>query len=257
MHLSRTRFARDIVAEFLPPYAEQLKAGKKAKPSRKVIILAGGMPGFPPRKEVLEYFSSRGYWVFNPRYRGTWESGGKFLKRSPHLDIKDVIDALPKGFVDLWSGEVVKVKPSEVALIGSSFGGPAALLNAADPRVTKVVCMAPVIDWTVPFPAEPLDWMEGFTREAFGMGYRFDSEDWRKLGRGSFYDPVSHIKKIDGKKVYIIHAIDDEVVPIGPTKAFAKQVGCKLTVLKEGGHGGMSLLLTPSIVRRVHAFLKK
>lgn len=256
MHLLRTRFKKEIVTEFLPPYAEQLEAGKKVKPSRKVIILASGMPGLPPRREILEDWSARGYWVFSPRYRGSWESGGSFLKKSPHLDIKDVMDGLPKGFVELWSGKAMKVAPSEIILMGGSFGGPAALLNSADPRVTKVVCFSPVVDWAAPFPVEPMDWLETFTRAAFGEAYRFDSKDWKKQGSGSFYNPVSHIKTIAAKKVYIIHAQDDDIVPPGPVKEFARTIGCKLTMLKEGGHGAMSMALDKSIVRRVNNFLR-
>lgn len=253
MHTLRTRFKKDIVAEFLPPYA----GIQTRKTSRNVIILASGMPGSPFKKEVMEYLSGRGYWVFNPRYRGTWESGGKFLKKSPHLDIKDVMDELPNGFTELWSGKKMKVKPSEIMLIGSSFGGPAVLLNSHDERVKKVVCFSPVVDWTAPFPEEPLNWLQRFTRQAFGEAYRFRNKDWQKQGQGSFYNPAKQIKRIDGSKIYIIHAQDDDVVVAGPVEGFAKQVRCKITVLPEGGHLGMSALLADAgIARRVGRFLK-
>ncbi len=66
MYTLRTRFAKDIVCEFLPP----------SRPQKldKVVILADGMPSVPSKKSVLEYFSKKGFWVFHPRYRGAWES---------------------------------------------------------------------------------------------------------------------------------------------------------------------------------------
>ena len=84
----RTRFARDIVTEFLPP-ARAL--GTRASKRQRAIILCDGMPSIPRKQPLAEFLSSKGYWVFYPRYRGAWESGGLFLERSPHLDILDVI----------------------------------------------------------------------------------------------------------------------------------------------------------------------
>src|SRR3989344_5587418 len=104
----RTRFKKDIVTEFLPP----------SRPSNRVIIFCKGMQGLPRFPEVLKFWSKKGFWVFFPRYRGTWESGGEFLKDSPEKDILDVIDELPKGFTDLWSGKEFKIKPTELYLFG-------------------------------------------------------------------------------------------------------------------------------------------
>ena len=109
----RTRFKKEIVAEFVPP----------SRHSRKAIIFCGGMPGIPAKKELLLFFAKKNYWIFFPRYRGSWESGGSFLKLSPEQDILDIIDGLPRGFRDLWSGKTMRVKPEKVYLFGSSFGG--------------------------------------------------------------------------------------------------------------------------------------
>src|SRR3989338_6543892 len=107
----RTRFKKDIVTEFMVP----------SRPSKKVIIFAHGMPGLPCGERVMEFWSKKGFWVFSPRYRGTWESGGEFLRKSPHLDILDVIDELPKGFADLWTGQKLKVNSQQLFVMGGSF----------------------------------------------------------------------------------------------------------------------------------------
>ncbi len=114
MFLYRTRFKKEIVAEFLPP-------ARKTKMDR-VIILCDGMPGMPTKQGLARFLSSKGYWVIYPRYRGSWESGGEFLKKSPHLDISDVIDELPKGLKENTLGKKFKLSPSEIFVIGGSFG---------------------------------------------------------------------------------------------------------------------------------------
>ncbi len=179
-HILRTRIKRDIVCEFLPP----------AKPSRKVIILCSGAPSYPGKRDLLKFLSTKGYWVFLPRYRGSWESGGLFLKISPHRDVLDVINQLPRGFKDLWSGKTYKIARPEIYLIGSSFGGAAVILSSRDRRVRRAVAFSPVTDWRAETKAEPIEKLFQFTRAAFGNGYRGTQRDWNKLKTGTFYNPA-------------------------------------------------------------------
>ena len=245
MHIFRTRIKKEIVSEFLPPI----------KPSRKVIILCEGMPGYPSKKELIISLANKGYWVFVPRYRGTWESDGSFLKVSPHKDILDVIDQLSKGFLDLWSEKIHKIKNPAVYLIGSSFGGPAVLLASKHKSVKKVVALSPVIDWAKESKIEPLDWLGKFTKNAFGNGYRFSWKDWNKLKTGKFYNPVRHIGLIDPNKVFVIQAKDDEIVNPEATEVFAKKIGCKLLLLKTGGHLSFSSLTNSPLWTKVRNFI--
>ena len=90
MYTLRTRFKKEIVSEFLPP----------KKRSNKVIIICGGMPSYPSKRELQFFFRKKNFWSFVPRYRGSWESDGTFMRKSPHLDVLDIVDSLPKGFAD-------------------------------------------------------------------------------------------------------------------------------------------------------------
>lgn len=243
----RTRIKNKIIAEFVLP----------AKQSNKVIIICGGIFSYPAKKELMFFLSQKGYWVFVPRYRGSWESDGLFLDRSPHLDIIDVIDSLSTGFIDLWNNKKYKIQNPEVYLIGSSFGGPAVILASTDKRVKKAVAFSPVIDWRVESKLEPLDWLAEFGKIAFGNGYRFKQKDWNKLKNGKFYNPQAIVSKLDKNKIYIIHAKDDKVVCINPAIKFAKMLGCKITILKKGGHLSTSLTMKSIFWKRVNNFLKK
>src|SRR5947209_16988426 len=126
----RTRFKREIVAEFLPPV--------RARKRQRVIILCDGMPSVPRKQPLMQFLSRKGYWVFYPRYRGAWESGGQFLVRSPHEDILEVMSALSSPIVEVTFGKKFRIQATEVFVIGGSFGGAAAILCSLDVRVKKV-----------------------------------------------------------------------------------------------------------------------
>lgn len=233
-HPFRTRFAGEILTEFLPP----------RKHSNKVIILATGAPGYPAKRELIHYFSKKNFWVFLPRYRGSWESAGTFLKTSPHHDLLDVLKGLPKGFHDIITKKKFQVVPSATFLIGMSFGGPAALLAAVDPRVTKVLAQCPVIDWNKLGPEEPLEDTHRVFSQAFGKGYRAPKNNYDKLSHTSFYNPIDHMRSVPGEKIKIIQAKDDRVVLYQPAVRFAKNTGASLKLVAHGGHLSSDLLMS-------------
>jgi dipeptidyl aminopeptidase/acylaminoacyl peptidase len=244
----RTRFKKEIVAEFLPP----ARRGKK----QKVIILCDGMPSIPGKQPLMEFLAAKGYWTFYPRYRGAWESGGKFLQQSPHKDILDVIEELPKGFLELAFGQRFKLSPDEVFVIGGSFGGAAAILASLDERVKRVIANCPVVDWTILDTAEKMETSNrnyaAYIREAFGSGYRLSDSNWRKLRNGKFYNPAYHVGEIKPAKIMMFHAKDDPFVPYKIVSQFATRTGVKLNTLERGGHVG-----TEYIVRKYWQRIKK
>jgi pimeloyl-ACP methyl ester carboxylesterase len=228
----RTRFKNEIVAEFLPP----------ARPRKqdRVILLCDGMPGIPRKQPLSDFLSKKGYWVFYPRYRGAWESSGKFLERSPHEDILDVLDELPKGVKELAFGRKFSLSPAEVFVIGGSFGGAAAILCSLDPRVHRVVANCPVVDWSILRASEKKETSNksyaAYIREAFGNGYRLSDANWRKLYTGKFYNPAARVAEMDPAKIMMFHAKDDPFVPWRSVDRFARKSGARLKLLKTGGH---------------------
>lgn len=228
----RTRFKKEIVAEFLPPS----RRGKK----QKVIILCDGMPGIPRKQPLVEFLSRMGYWVFYPRWRGAWESDGGFLEKSPVEDILDVVDELPKGLREVTFGERFTLSPDEVFVIGGSFGGAAAILSSLDERINKVVANCPVVDWSILKNEQKKETSNpsyaAYIREAFGNAYRLSDKNWNKLRGGSFFNPVRHIEELTPSKIMMFHAKDDPFVPWRTVDRFAKLAGIKLKLLARGGH---------------------
>ena len=242
MQMFRTRFARDIVTEFLPPAG----SGK----SHRAIVLCDGMPSIPRKQSLAEFLAAKGYWVFYPRYRGAWESGGEFLERSPHEDILDVIGGLTREFRELAFGRRFRLHADEVFVIGGSFGGAAAILSSLDDRVKRVVANCPVVDWGILRKSEKAETSNPsyatYIRGAFGNGYRLSDRNWKKLyGGGRFYNPAHHVDEIDPSKIMLFHAQDDPHIPYQSVAKFAKRTGVKLKLLRRGGH-----LSTDMIVRK-------
>jgi pimeloyl-ACP methyl ester carboxylesterase len=234
MHTLRMRFGKGLVSEFLPP----------KRKSRRVIVLCDGMPTVPSKRSLLEKFSKLGYWAFHPRYAGTWESAGVFLKRSPHEDVLSLIDQLPKGFASEWDGSKMGIESPNVILLGSSFGGTVALLCSRHPSVSKVIALSPETDWREEGEAEPVDWLFDFLKRAFGMGYRTAPGAARKLKSGKFFNLWHERRTVEAGKCLVVHAKDDEVVSPKATRRFCREIGCRLIEYKRGGHMGLSFLLT-------------
>jgi dipeptidyl aminopeptidase/acylaminoacyl peptidase len=244
----RARFKKEIVTEFVPPF----RGGKK----QKVIVLCDGMPSIPRKQPLMQFLSGKGYWVFYPRYRGAWESGGQFLEKSPHKDILDLIDELPKTIREVTFGQRFSLSPDEIFVIGGSFGGAAAILSSLDPRVKKVIANCPVVDWAILRNSEKVETSNpnyaAYIREAFGNGYRLSDKNWKKLHGGTFYNPAHHVAEITPSKIMIFHAHDDPYIPYQSIKGFATRTGVKLNSLKRGGH-----ISTDYIVRKYWPQIKR
>ena len=244
----RTRFKREIVAEFLPP-ARSIKR-------QQAIILCDGMPSMPRKQPLVEYLSRKGYWVFYPRWRGAWESGGQFLARSPHQDILDIVSELPKGFRELAFGRKFRCSPEKIFVIGGSFGGAAAILSSLDPRITKVIANCPVVDWSILRKEQKKETSNpsyaAYIRAAFGNGYRLSARNWNKLRGGIFYNPEYHLKDLTPCKVLMFHAKDDPYIPWKLVDSFARRASIKLNLLPSGGH-----LRTESVVQKYWPQIKR
>jgi pimeloyl-ACP methyl ester carboxylesterase len=169
-----------LLAEFLPP--------SRDRKTQKLIILCDGMPSIPRKQPLSESLAAKGFWLIYPRYRGAWESGGHFLEKSPHEDILDMIDDLPKGIEEIAFGRRFRFSPDQIFVIGGSFGGAAAILASLDPRVKRVIANCPVVDWKILDRSEKVETSkEGYAeyiREAFGNGYRLSDANWESCEVG-------------------------------------------------------------------------
>lgn len=165
--------------------------------SQATIILCDGLPSVPKQREVMATLQSRGYDVFFPRYRGTWESDGEFLAQPPTEDIAEIITLIKAGSVtELYGSQQFKINP-KVYLVGSSWGGSVVLGLADHPGVDKIVALSPIVNFLthgINGQGQDLHWLKGFVRQAFNQAYRFRDENWEQMLAGKLFNPLSSIR---------------------------------------------------------------
>lgn len=226
-----------------------------------VAILAGGLPSSPSKDSVLQFLKKQGYVAIAFRYRGTWESKGYFLQHTPSKDIDDIINDI-KGnrcFKNIFSGKEVKIQVRAITLFGSSFGGPAVLFNASNPLIKKVIALSPVLDWqALEKSDEPFHIFLSFIHQAFPGAYRVRSpRDWQKLLHPDFYNPIDNVSSIDFRKVFILHAHDDTIVPYTSLESLARTGGIQYYMKPHGGHFSISDIASLFLWKKIQAFVRK
>jgi len=249
-HPIRTSFAQgEIIADVLLPLRQ----------TGKIAILAGGLPSTPSKKDVLQFLSASGYVAIFFRYRGTWESRGNFLEKSPAQDISDIIADLKgsKKICDIFLQKDIPIKVSAVTLFGSSFGGAAVILNSMNPLVKKVIALSPVLDWqTLEHGSEPSEAHFRFIEQGYPEAYRVKNiRDWKKLLHPDFYNPLTNIHLIDGKKILILHARDDTIVPSVSLDLFAQATGTTYHLKPQGGHFSLRYITHQFFWKKIEKFL--
>jgi pimeloyl-ACP methyl ester carboxylesterase len=251
--IHRTFVANNILIEYAFPRRLNTKQS-----TPHVAILCSGAPTMPGKGSVIAFLQKRGFIVVVPRYRGTWESGGTFLKNEPTQDILDVIETLDTPLISAYTGRIHVVPTrARVVLFASSFGGPAGFALSTHKRVEAVVALSPVCDWRVPSPHEPLEDMSRIIRLAWGHGYRSDTKGWEKLQKGSFYNPETAQLPIDATKCIVLIDREDMVVPYHSLTTYAVPRNVCMREVSGYGHMGLSVLCDPKIWRKVKIFLNR
>jgi len=220
---------KDIIFEFSP-----------SEENKGVVIVCDGLPSVPKQKEMISDFSSRGFFVIYPRYRGTWESDGEFLKESPAEDIKDVIDLIKTGKItELYADKEFEIENKNIYLMGSSFGGAVALSLAENEDVSKMVALSPVIDFSRhnnDGSEQDLIWLGGFIRKAFGQGYRFSDENWQKMTKGEIFNPPQKLDKEKSEKILVLYDKSDESIKSDKIEDYCSANNIKTIEIKDIGH---------------------
>ncbi len=195
-------------------------------PNGILVITCSGLPGQPENYELFSYLTQRGFLCVHPKYEGTWESQGKFLKHSPVKDLKKVINYLRKwhSLKSAYDETLIKLDFENIFLLGSSFGGSVALVTAANSAEVKgVVSIAPVTDFTQHGKGEleeqDLTSLGRFLKQGYGRAYNFNLDEWKKLLNGNIdINPVNYKTELSDKNVLLIHGEQDKTVSVQKTR---------------------------------------
>lgn len=226
----------DIIFEFSPAENE----------SRGVVIICDGFPSVPRQKELLSYLSAAGYFIIFPRYRGTWESDGEFLKESPAKDIEDVINFIKNNKIkELYVGKEFDIRDKNIHLLGSSFGGSVALSLVESDDVNKIIALSPVVDFKMHNKdgnEQDLLWVRDFIKQAFDQGYRFKDECWNKMVSGDIFNPKQKLNEKEAEKISIIYDQSDKEIDYKKIENYASQNNIKTIKWDNVGHISFSKL---------------
>jgi len=207
---------------------------------KTLIILLPGLPEYPLPKQLMLDLANAGYFVIYPRYRGTFESDGEFLSRSPAYDILELLTFLEKTkkITELYSPSEKLIEFSKVVVLGPSFGGSVALhLSQLTEKISKYLVFAPVLDFKSHGniqSEQDLKNLLRFLEQGYKNVYRFKKENFYKLLKGEIL-PSAFDNKIDSSKIVLIHGNKDPSVSFQNSKKFAELSGCKFVEV-EGGH---------------------
>jgi esterase/lipase len=146
------------------------------------VIILDGLPSNPSdRNQLIQKLSQQNLDVFFPRYEGTWESKGEFLKRAPSKAITEFIKALRRGIV-LNDKKYIAQK---IFILGASFGGGVALDIASQNIANKICVVSPVISFK---KVVGIDTLKNYLGAAYPKDYRFDPKNWQKLLEDGLWD---------------------------------------------------------------------
>ena len=164
--------------------------------SKGTIMLLDGLPSNPLNKEkLMENLAKKNYDVFFPRYEGTWESKGEFLKRSPSEIIIEFISILKRG-IKIKNKEY---KAKKIFILGSSFGGGIGLDIASQQDLIDKICVtSPVISFR---KVKGIETLENFLKNAHKDHYHFNPKNWKKLIKDKILNlEINKIKRFLGLK---------------------------------------------------------
>ncbi|WP_111977211.1 alpha/beta hydrolase family protein [Algibacillus agarilyticus] len=206
-----------------------------------------------------QYFASRGYLVIQPQFRGSSGFGSTHLEKGHGEWGGKMQDDLTDAITHLSAKG--KIDPKKVCIVGSSYGGYAALAGAAfTPELYKcVVSVNGVSDVKEMLKTEKRDhgsdhWVVAYWENNIAEGQ--DSDEFLES-----ISPINFAEKIQAP-VLLIHGEDDSIVPYSQSddmfdelEDFDKDV--TLIELEDEGHHLRSYTTRLQALKEIDKFVTK
>lgn len=227
---------KNIILEFIPSAIKKIKG---------VIIICPGLPDVPKYKSLMHILANQGFYVIQPRYKGTWESGGTFANHSPVKDVENIINYITKNkLIELYSYKAFNIKKYKLFILGSSFGGTVALSLIKNKKISKIVSLSPIVNFKTHDNSEEQDliWLGSFIQRAFFNAYRFSIKDWKKMMKGELFNPVQKLPADLAKKLMIFYDESDPVIDYRQIEEYISANNIKFFKVNGVGHLSFSKL---------------
>ncbi len=235
----------------------------------KLILLAYGMPGFPPKisDSYIIKLVKLGFAVGIPEYLGTFDSSGRFnFENAPESLVIITSGLKEKRCIDLISSKKISLNIKHIALIGASFGGSAVLVAGAKCKyVDSVLSIAPITDYSKKFmdyyknesissTMELLSKLQKFT-------WKFDKRDIKLLNEGKLdINPLKHVHELHNKKIALWHGkLDKSVNYLSSVDLFYSLKfwgsNAELSLYPRYGHMGLNMLNNKNLFSKLTKWL--
>ena len=227
----------------------------------ETIILYAGFPSSNNYDNEIRFLHEKGYNVFYPRFAGTFQSNGNFLKENIVKEIQNFLQELKDGkALSLWDLKEINFQTKDLILMGGSFSG-AILCGVAaiESSVKKLVLHSPVLDFkkhNQDGNEQDLTNLTSFVKRAYQNLYRFEFSDLNEALdkveeiKSSFYEDKLKIP------VLITHDQEDQVVSIKHSLELKNKLPNVKLIKHSFGHG-LSPKLIESIWINLNDFLEK
>jgi hypothetical protein len=214
------------------------------KKADAVIIL----PNFPSHNSYenpIKFWFDRGYHVFMPRYRGTYQSNGKFLSKNVVDDMIDFAKSIEKGSVkNIWDGQKKEFKVNKKILIAGGFSGAIACgMVAKSDLFSHLILASPIWDFeshNSEGNEQDLNALLEFVGKSYKNCYRFSFKNLKKaVAKYKEIHPNYYLPKLhEGKfPVLVFHDPNDKNVSFAKTKSVVEKMPNATLIEHYLGHG--------------------
>lgn len=232
------------------------------EPKDSVIFL----PGFPSSNKYdveMRFLFKKGYNVFFPRYKGTYQSKGLFLKSNIVRDIQKFLNEIKKGKAEsLWDLNIKKFSTRKIILFGGSFSGAIACgLSSIDKNISKIILSAPVWDFkkhNSDGNEQDLQKLVPFIKRAYSNLYRFRFNNLiNTLFQFKELSPSFYLEKLQNKQIpiLVLHDPRDKTVSIKHS-LYMKNKLPKLKIIKHFLGHPFGIKLIENKWKEINKFIK-
>jgi dipeptidyl aminopeptidase/acylaminoacyl peptidase len=236
-----------------------LPAGSEARNLPLIIVPHGGPYGVRDSGDFdseIQFLANRGYAVLQPNYRGSSSYGTEFAKKGEGQWGRKMQDDIDDGMD--WLAKAGTIDPKRVCIVGSSYGGYAALWGATrnPERYRCAASFAGVTD------------VERQVRYSRAFMDRKGAKSWMEKVRGEdkkfdlgSISPLSTVARLK-VPVLITHGDEDQRVPLKQSSLYVKALQDagkvhEFKLYKGEGHGFSKSENYKDYLDRLEAFLAK
>lgn len=170
-------------------------AGETPRPT---AILLHGLPGIEKHLDIAYALRDRGWNCLYFHFRGSWGSTGAYSIEGLADDTRAAVE---------WTLQQPSVDKNRIALLGASTGShPAFLCGAAEPHVSAIVGISPVVEpRAFQFPKDMADEFAGMLHGVTGHDL---VQQWEALP-----SLAESIKEFSPRKILLVTAGKDTIFP--------------------------------------------